>query len=106
MALRRFEQLSPSDGIVSVGQWLEALVRYDGVHPIHARDALQEADAAGLLRRSTEGSTTDTRHDDHTLRVLRMSEGRPLVETVHLYRGDFLIPGRASSSLRLQAPKP
>ena len=102
LALERYAKLEPVNGWVGVGEWLEALIRDDGVHPIVARDNLQEADAANLLRRSTEGSTTDTRHDDHTLRVLRTSNSGVGVETVHLYRGDFLIPGKSSSSLRLE----
>jgi hypothetical protein len=105
IALQRYFDLDPEDGWVSTGEWLEALVREDAIHPTIARDALQEADAAGLLIRSTEGSTTDTRHDDHSLRVLRVKDGKPIVETVHLYRGDFLIPSKGSSSLRLQEGK-
>lgn len=102
MALARFEQLGPTDGWVAVGEWLEALIRGDAIHPVIARDLLQEAHAANLIKRFTEGSTTNTRHDDHTLKVLQRSGGKAGVETVHLYRGDFLIPGKSSSSLRLQ----
>ncbi len=102
LALARYNELGPVDGWVAVGEWLEALIRSDGVHPVMARDLLQEADGAKLLKRSTEGSTTDTRHDDHAVRVLRIKEGAPVVETIHLYRGDFLIPGKSSSSLRIE----
>lgn len=102
IALARFEQFGPPDGWVAVGEWLEALIRGDAIHPVIARDLLQEAHAANLIRRFTEGSTTNTRHDDHTLKVLQRSGARIGVETVHLYRGDFLIPGKSSSSLRLQ----
>lgn len=101
-AITRYAELDPADGWVAVGEWLEALIRTDGIHPIVARNLLQEADAANFLRRSTEGSTMNTRFDDHTLRVLQAGNGKVGVETVHLYRGDFLIPGKSSSSLRLQ----
>jgi hypothetical protein len=102
VALRRFEEVAKGEGLVAVGAWLEALIREDGIHPVYARIRLEEANAAGLLRRSTEGSTTDTRHDQHSLRVLAVIDGTPLIKTVHLYRGDFLIPSKSSSSLRLE----
>jgi hypothetical protein len=35
---------------------------------------------------------------------LRLKDGRPVVEIVHLYRGDYLITGKSSSSLRIGAP--
>jgi hypothetical protein len=103
LALERYKELTPDNGWVSTGEWLEALARKDGIHPIRARDALQEAAAGGLIRRFTEGSTTDTRHDDHTVRVLDVDAGRPKVAIAYLYRGDFLMPDKSSSSLRLQA---
>lgn len=103
IALRRFGDLESGDGLVSVGAWLEALVRLDGVHPERSRRYLDEAQASGLINRSTEGSTTDTRHDQHAVRVLRSGSAGVKIETVHLYRGDFLIPNKSSSSLRLGA---
>ncbi|NTI27128.1 hypothetical protein [Rhizobium rhizogenes] len=102
IALARFEQLGPVDGWAAVGEWLEALIRSDAIHPVIARDLLQEANAANLIKRFTEGSTTNTRHDRHMLKVLQRSGGKIGVETIYLYRGDFLIPGKSSSSLRLQ----
>ena len=101
MALRQYQELDKGDGYVSVGAWLESLVRSEGVHPVFAREALEEASASGLISRATEGSTTDTRHDQHAIRVLRSHGSKPKVETVHLYRGDFLIPGKSSSSIKL-----
>lgn len=105
IALKRYQELDKGDGYVSVGAWLESLVRSEGVHPAFAREALEEASAAGLINRATEGSTTDTRHDQHAIRVLKSLGGKPSVETVHLYRGDFIIPGKSSSSIRLEEPK-
>ena len=106
VAVARFEAISTDDRWASVGEWLEALIRSDAIHPTFARDSLQEAAAAKLIGRWTEGSTTDTRHDDHTLRVLFVKGGAPSVETVFLYRGDFLMPEKSSSSLRLEAINP
>lgn len=103
-ALEAFNTLDRGEGLISTGAWLELLIRVTGIHPEVARDLLREASAAGLLQRSTEGSTTDIRHDDHRISVLRMKDGRPVVEIVHLYRGDYLITGKSSSSLRIGAP--
>lgn len=102
LARKRFAELEGGDGLVSTGAWLEALVRQDGVHPEIARRRLDQASEHKLIRRSTEGSTTQIRNDDHVLYVLRVSAGLPRVEKVHLYRGDFLIPGKASVSLRIR----
>ena len=64
---------------------------------------MQQASEAGLLRRSTEGSTTQTAHDDHVVHVLRTdSDEMPIAMPVRLYRGDYLIPGKASVSLRIE----
>jgi hypothetical protein len=101
LALLRFNELAKGEPYVSAGEWLEAMVRHDGIHPVIARNALEEANAAALLTRSTEGSTTDTRHDSHSIRVLKKQTGNPTVDVVHLYRGDFLIPGKSSSSIRI-----
>jgi hypothetical protein len=106
VALARFHELDRSDGLVATGAWLEALIRTDAIHPEIARLRLNDASAMKLLRRSTEGSTTDLRSDNHSIQVLRVQGGRPVVRTVHLYRGDYLIPGKSSTSLRIESPKP
>ena len=100
--MERYRELAPEGGWVASGDWLEALARKDGIHPVVARESLQEASAANLIKRWTEGSTTDTRHDDHTLRVLEVTARRPAIGTVYLYRGDFLMPDKSSSSLKLE----
>jgi hypothetical protein len=105
IALECFGALDTGDGFVSAGTWLEELVRKYGIHPEIARRSLDEASASELIVRSTEGSTINTRHDKHAIRVLRKSSSGPRVETVHLYRGDFLVPNKSSSSIRLRRPK-
>jgi hypothetical protein len=102
IALRRFRDLDQGDGLVSTGAWLEELIRKDGIHPEISRLRLNDASANNLLRRSTEGSTTEVRFDDHTIQVLRIESGRPVIASVHLYRGDYLIPGESSTSLRIE----
>lgn len=101
LAMTRFESLDEGERFVAVGAWLEALICHDGIHPEISRRLLDEAVASKLIGRSTEGSTTDTRHDKHAIRVLRATSVGPLVQTVHIYRGDFLLPEKSSSSLRL-----
>ena len=105
IALQRFRELDRGEGLVAAGRWLEALIQRDGIHPEVAREALQQAGDAGLLRRSAEGSAMQTDHDDHVVHVLRTdSDGTPVAMPVRLYRGDYLTPGEASVSLRIEEP--
>lgn len=106
VARERFSELDRGDGLVSAGAWLESLIRSDGIHPEHARRLLGEASDRGFLRRFTEGSTLQVRFDDHVVYVLRSDSGEPVVTPVYLYRGDYLIPGKASASLRIEEPGP
>jgi len=102
IALQRFRDLDQGDGLVATGAWLEELIRKNGIHPEIARNRLNDASAMNLLRRSTEGSTTEVRFDKHVIQVLRFRSGAPTVSVVHLYRGDYLIPGKSSTSLRIE----
>ena len=103
IALRRFRDLDNGDGLVAAGRWLESLIQHDGIHPEVARRSLEQANEEGLLRRSTEGSTMQTGFDNHVVHVLRVNNGgMPVAKLVHLYRGDYLIPGKASVSLRIE----
>ena len=103
IALRRFRDLDSGDGLVATGRWLESLIQHDGIHPEIARRALEQANEEGLLRRSTEGSTMQTAFDNLVVHVLRADDdGMPIAMPVHLYRGDYLIPGKASVSLRIE----
>ena len=105
IALRRFRDLDNGDGLVAIGRWLESLVQHDGIHPEVAHRSLEQANEEGLLRRSTEGSTMQTGFDNHVVYILRTDVddgGMPVAKPVHLYRGDYLIPGKASVSLRIE----
>ena len=106
IALDRFSELDRGDGLVATGAWLELLIRKDGIHPEVARRRLDEASTKDLLHRSTEGSTTQVRFDDHVVHVLRTNAGLPVVTPIHLYRGDYLIPGKGSTSLRIEGSTP
>ncbi len=106
IAFNRFSELDGGDGLVSTGAWLESLIQKDGIHPEIARRRLDEASAKGLLRRATEGSTTQVRFRDRVVHVLRLDAGDPIVVPVHLYQGDYLIPGKGSVSLHIEDPTP
>ena len=105
IARDRFSSLDrEGSDLVASGEWLEALIQGDGIHPEVARRQLDAASEAGLLRRSTEGSTSQLRFRDRVVHVLRSQSGEPAIERVFLYRGDYLIPGKASVSLRIEDP--
>ena len=101
-ALSAYDGLEKDSGWIATGKWLEELVVKYGIHPCVTRLRLQTASERGLIRRTTEGSTTETQYDRHTLKVLDVAGGIPLVKTEYLYRGDFLIPGKSSSSLKIE----
>lgn len=102
-ALHWFRELDNGNGLVSTGRWLESLIQHEGIHPETARRALEKANENGLLRCIAEGSTMQTAFDKHIVHVLRMdADGLPIATPVHLYRGDYLIPGKASVSLRIE----
>ena len=102
LALARFGELAGVEKIVATGRWLESLIRHEGIHPEVAKRSLERATEAGLLRRFTEGSTVQTQYDHHVVHVLNIEDGMPVAKPIHLYRGDYLIPGKASVSLRLE----
>jgi len=105
IAIEAFEKNRKGERYLLTGLWLEAMTREHGVHPIYARNCLNEAQAAGIIDRFTEGSTPETRFDSHTLNVLAVKNGGPTVRKICLYHGDFILPGKASVSIRLEKRK-
>ena len=105
-AIHRFLELDRGEGLVLTGAWLESLIQNDGIHSEVARRRLDEASERGLLRRITEGSTTQVRFRDRVVHVLRLHAGQPIAMPVHLYQGDYLIPGKGSVSLRIEGSTP
>ena len=103
IALRRFAALARGERYVAAGAWLETLIREEGIHPELARELLDEGSGRGLLNRYTEGSTLQVQVHEQKLHALRVRSGTPVVEEIHLYRGDYLIPGKGSVSLRIEA---
>ena len=106
VATTAFEGVRGDGRWVATGRWLEQLIVRDGIHPNITRLRIQTASAAGLIKTTTEGSTTETQYDSHAVKVLDVRDGVPVVGTEYLYRGDFLIPGKASSSVRIERIEP
>lgn len=95
-----YRRLKGGEEYVLTGRWLEEMARRHGVHPIRSRERLNEAREAGYLERYTEGSTPETQYERHKMAVLELVKGVPSVRDINLYHGDFLIPGKASVSIR------
>jgi hypothetical protein len=105
IALKVYSSIAKAtDDYVLTGLWLEALAREHGIHPIVARDRLEEARIAGHIQRFTEGSTPETRYARHAISTLQIADGHPTIRRVSLFEGDFLLPGKSSVSLRLVRP--
>ncbi|MCY4184793.1 MAG: hypothetical protein OXD45_05715 [Rhodobacteraceae bacterium] len=103
LAVDRFKDLDEGDNLVPTGKWLEALVKVNGIHPLTSRNKLTKAKRSRLIELVTEGSTTQIRNDRHFFHTLNLMDNQPIVEKKYLYRGDFLIPGKASVSLRIRS---
>ncbi len=102
MAVAAYDAARRGDRYALTGAWLECLAKDHGIHPVVARRRLEEARTAGVLDRFVEGSTPERRFDDHVLQVLETKDRVPIVAQVFLYHGDFLIPGQAGVSIRVE----
>lgn len=100
-ALEAYETVRAGESFALTGMWLERLAVQHGIHPVRARQRLAEGHQGGYVRRFFEGSTPDTRFENRTMQILEVDQGYPIVRTVNLYHGDFLMPGRASVSIKL-----
>ena len=100
-AIEAYDAVRKGDEFALTGAWLEYLVRHLGIHPVRARQRLSEAYQGGYVRRFFEGSTPDTRYESRTIHVLNGDAGIPSIRKINLYHGDFLMPGRATVSIRL-----
>ena len=100
-ALDAYESVRGGEAFALTGLWLEELITKFGIHPVQARQRLVEGHQGGYIRRYFEGSTPDTRFENRNLQVVIYEHGEIIVRTTNLYHGDFLMPGRASVSLKL-----
>lgn len=106
IAVAAYEKIRGDGQWVATGRWLEQLIVEHGIHPNNARVRVHTASGAGVIRAITEGSTTEMQYESHTVRVLDVADGVPIVRIEYLYRGDFLIPGKSSSSVRIERVEP
>ena len=100
-ALQAYEEVRAGEDFALTGAWLECLVKRFGVHPVYVRQRLSEAHQGGYLRRYFEGSTPETRYENRNVHVLEIDGETPVIRKSNLYYGDFLMPGRASVSIKL-----
>lgn len=100
-ALAAFHAVCEGERFAPTGAWLEHLATNYGIHPVHVRQRLAEAHQAGYVQRFFEGSTPETRFQARSIAFLEASQGNLAVRKINLYYGDFLLPGRASVSIRL-----
>ncbi|MEH2409760.1 hypothetical protein [Nostoc sp.] len=90
---------------ILTGRWLEELAIKYAVHPILARKLVKEAQEQNLVNVYAEGSTPDTRFEQHDLWIIKTSDRLPQLEKVYLYHGDFLIPGTSAVRIKLEGVK-
>jgi hypothetical protein len=90
---------------ILTGRWLEELAIKYAVHPILARKLVKEAQEQNVVNVYAEGSTPDTRFEQHDLWIIKTSDGLPQLEKVYLYHGDFLIPGTSAVRIKLEGVK-
>lgn len=90
---------------VLTGLWLEELAIKYAVHPLLTRNLLKEAQEQHLVNVYAEGSTPDTRFEQHDLWIIKTTDGLPQLERVYLYHGDFLIPGTSTVRIKLEGVK-
>ncbi|RCJ38116.1 hypothetical protein A6769_10220 [Nostoc punctiforme NIES-2108] len=90
---------------ILTGRWLEELAIKYAVHPILARKLVKEAQEQNLVNVYAEGSTPDTRFEQHDLWIIKTSDRLPQLEKVYLYHGDFIIPGTSAVRIKLEGVK-
>ena len=81
---------------------LECLALRSAVHPIRARALLKESRKRGALSFYLEGSTPDTRFQNHTMTELELIQGKPTLRKVFLYQGDFISLGIAGVRIKIR----
>ena len=100
-AVEAYDAVRLGEAFALTGSWLEYLAKHSGIHPVQACQRLAEAYHGGYLHRFFEGSTPETRYEKRNIQVLYTNGGVLEVRKVNLYHGDFLMPGRASGSIKV-----
>ncbi|EDN66159.1 hypothetical protein BGP_2783 [Beggiatoa sp. PS] len=102
LAVSSYKKLARREKNILTGLWLETLAKKHGIHPIIARERLNQAQKAGLLEYNTEGSKPEIPIEKHTMHYLTVDNGMPAVRKTKLYRGDFLTPNKSSVTIRFE----
>jgi len=87
--------------LILTGEWLECLALQFNIHPIRVRKLLEDSRQKGVLDFFVEGSTPDTRFPKHTMTVLELEQGKPVLKKIFLYQGNFVTPGFASNRIKI-----
>ena len=94
-----------TDEWILTGAWLECLALRFAIHPVRARALLSESKEKGILDFFLEGSTPDNRFQEHSMIELRLVQGRPTLQKIYLYPGDFISPGTAGVRIKIRMGK-
>lgn len=87
---------------ILTGEWLEYLAVNYFIHPAVTSKLTEITRDAGRLSVYTEGSTPDTRFDQHKVWALRVRENAVTFEHAYLYRGDYLFSGVSSVRIKIE----
>ncbi len=90
---------------ILTGRWLEELASKYAIHPLLVRKLVKQAQEQNLVKVYAEGSTPDTRFEQHDLWIIKTSDELPQLEKVYLYHGNFLIPGTSTVRIKLEGVK-
>jgi hypothetical protein len=104
VAIAVYQKLRENDNTewVLTGRWLEYLAVEEHVHPVAARNLLAVAKEKESIEVFAEGSTPDTRFDEHCFWMIADKGGPPCIERKYLYHGDFILPGTAAVRIKIQ----
>jgi hypothetical protein len=104
IAIDTYRSLSDSDGTewVLTGKWLEQIALEHGLHPVVTKNLLAKAKDADLIRLFAEGSTPDTRFDEHFFWMLARKADVLRIDKTYLYHGDFILPGTSAVRVKIQ----
>lgn len=104
LAVATYSKLAESDDTewVLTGKWLEHMATENSIHPMISKKLLTDARNGGIIQVFAEGSTPDTRFEDHHFWALFMKDDFPYAERVFLYHGNFILPGTSAVRIKIQ----
>ena len=101
-AIKSYKSVCDDSGLAQTGAWLEELARHHAIHPLFVPQLFRDATDQGLFKATLEGAVPDVRHPEHAFARINVGGGGKLtLETIQLYKGDYLAPHRSSVDLRI-----